>query len=177
MVRSSGKRGAIELSMNTIIIVVIGITILTLGLNWIYGIFEDLNERTTTVGKLSEQQIRELFPDPESVIYLASSTPTVKKGKDYQVNPTVIRNTRSEKHKLKYVVEPADGQKIPQGTIRWYMKEFQLESGEAFKDIIIFSTKNLPLGIHSFRVKAICTDCTPVKEQEESVPLTLEVVP
>ncbi len=36
------KKGAIELSMTTIIVIVIGITLLSLGLVWVRGVFEDL---------------------------------------------------------------------------------------------------------------------------------------
>lgn len=38
------KSGAIELSVTTIIVVVIGITLLTLGLVWVQNIFKDLGE-------------------------------------------------------------------------------------------------------------------------------------
>ena len=36
------KKGAIELSMTTIIVVVIGVTLLSLGLFWVRGMFENL---------------------------------------------------------------------------------------------------------------------------------------
>ena len=35
------KKGAIELSMTTIIVIVIGITLLTLGLTWVRGLMDD----------------------------------------------------------------------------------------------------------------------------------------
>ena len=156
MVRSSGKRGAIELSMNTIIIVVIGITILTLGLRWIYGIFEDLNDRTTTIGELSEEQIRGLFEDPDDMIYIESSTPNIKKGKELSMK-AIIRNIYSEKHKFKYAIEAEE--KTNQNAVRWYKKEFELTSGDGWNDIMIFYSKMLPLGSHSFRIVATCIDC------------------
>ncbi len=167
-----GKKGAIELSMNTIIIVVIGITILTLGLRWIYGVFENLSGQSEEIGRMSEQQIRDMFKDPEAVIYLSTTTPAVKKGKECKAN-IIVRNIYPEKHKFKHIVETDE--RLAADTVRWYSKEFELTSGEGFKDIIIFNTKSLALGTHSFRVKATCLDCTPIEEKSE--PLILDVIP
>ena len=39
------KRGAIELSITTIVVVVIGITLLTLGLRWITTTMDDIGQK------------------------------------------------------------------------------------------------------------------------------------
>lgn len=172
MRRFKGKRGAIELSMNTIIIVVIGITILTLGLRWIYGIFDDLSDRSAQIGKLSDEQIRGLFEEQDDVIYIETSTPEVKKGKEINLN-AVVKNIYSETHKFRYVVEAQE--KADQSAVKWYKKEFTLASGEGWNDFITFNSKMLSLGSHNFRVIATCLDCSPVEEKSE--PLILGVNP
>ena len=40
----NNKRGAIELSMTTIIVIVIGVILLTLGLVWVRGVFKDVTD-------------------------------------------------------------------------------------------------------------------------------------
>ena len=53
------KKGAIELSMTTIIVVVIGVTLLILGLVFVRGIFSKLGGLTEKEFEIAEQQLNE----------------------------------------------------------------------------------------------------------------------
>lgn len=174
MKRALGKKGAIELSMNTIIIVVIGITILTLGLRWIYGIFGGLTDQSTQIEQISQDQINELFGSQSAtIIKLPASIINVQKGRTNNAQ-VFIRNIYSTSQTFKYTVTIDEGT-IPTGSVNWYKNEVKLASGEGFKDFIRFNTKNLPLGVYSFRINVICMDCGP-PENIPPAPLILEVV-
>ncbi len=53
------KKGAIELSMTTIIVIVIGVVLLSLGLMWVRGLFEKITILTTGAFEQADQEIRE----------------------------------------------------------------------------------------------------------------------
>lgn len=173
MRKELGKKGAIELSMNTIIIVVIGITILTLGLRWIYGIFGGLTEQSTQIEQITQDQINELFGQSGDIIKLPASIISVQKGKTSNAQ-IFIRNIFSTSHTFKYTIIPDEGTMLP-GSVNWYKKDVKLASGDGFKDFIRFDSKNLALGTYSFRINVICTDCSP-PEETPPAPLILEVV-
>lgn len=73
------KRGALELSINTIVIVVIGITLLTLGLVFVRGIFGKLNELSEDTFGTAQAQIGRLGQGEARLI--TPSVITVKQGK------------------------------------------------------------------------------------------------
>jgi len=72
------KRGALELSINTIVIVVIGITLLTLALFFIRGIFGQLNTLTDDVFGSAEGQLRRLGQEDARLI--TPTRITIKQG-------------------------------------------------------------------------------------------------
>mgnify|MGYP001571340142 CR=1 FL=1 len=169
---SLGKKGAIELSMNTIIIVVIGITVLTLGLRWIYDVFGGLSEQSDKIKTLSEEQITALFGASDKAINIPTSIVRVQQGKEYNLR-VMMRNILQASHTYTYKVIPEDGN-MPANSVRWYNKEIKLNSGQGFEDIITFNTKNYALGTYRFRVTFACNDCVPA--EEESTPIIVEVI-
>src|SRR3989344_788859 len=86
------KKGAIELSMTTIVVVVIGITILTLGLRWIYNIFGGLESQRQKLIEATEEQIRETFGKSNDPFNLLTSAVSVKQGSFYDLGAG-IKNT------------------------------------------------------------------------------------
>lgn len=172
MRKELGRKGAIELSMNTIIIVVIGVTLLTLGLRWIYGVFGGLTEQSDKIKTLSEDQITTLFGASDKAVNIPTSIVRVQQGKEYNLR-VMMRNIEEIPHTFKYIVS-AEEANIPAGSVRWYNKEIRLTSGQGFEDIITFNTDKYALGTYRFRVMLTCNDCTPI--QEESAPVILEVV-
>ena len=76
------KRGAIELSITTIVVVVIGITILTLALIWVGGIFDKLGGTTQGAFEKVDTEIEAILGGSTGdFISLSPSQITLKKGK------------------------------------------------------------------------------------------------
>ncbi|MBU4502180.1 MAG: hypothetical protein KKA79_06290 [Nanoarchaeota archaeon] len=73
------KKGAMELSINTIVIVVIGITLLVLGLVFVRGIFEKLGGLGEGAFQKAEQELKQIQAGDTKINFPA--TIPVKKGK------------------------------------------------------------------------------------------------
>lgn len=168
-----GKKGAIELSMNTIIIVVIGITILTLGLRWIYGVFTNLEEKSNQIDEMTQDQLNDIFSRGGGIIKLPEPIVSVQKGETTEAQ-VIMRNIFSNKQTFKYTITRDEGT-IPAGSITWNKKEVTLESGDGVKSYIIINTKTLPIGVYSFTVNVVCTDCRP-PESIPPAPLIIKVI-
>lgn len=76
------KKGAIELSMSTIIVVILGIALLSLGLVWVRGNLTQITDLSDQAFDLSEQQIQDLFSDSDSLVKISPDSVDIKKGKD-----------------------------------------------------------------------------------------------
>jgi hypothetical protein len=74
------KKGAVELSMTTIIIIVIGITILSLGLVWIRSVFTDVGDLSSSAFEQGETQISEIFSGSDEALALTPSEMTIEQG-------------------------------------------------------------------------------------------------
>nr|MBA4404728.1 hypothetical protein [Nanoarchaeum sp.] len=79
------KKGAIELSMTTIIVIVIGITLLTLGLAWVRSSFDKITKSTDEAFKMSDQAITEMFSDSSDLLKIVPDKQEIKKGKGVEV--------------------------------------------------------------------------------------------
>lgn len=90
MKKRMSKKGALELSVNTIVIVVIGITLLVLGLVFVRSIFTKLGGLGTEAFQQAEQELKQIQAGDTKINFPASID--VKKGKSS--NPTLrICNT------------------------------------------------------------------------------------
>ncbi|MBI5872244.1 hypothetical protein HZB88_04135 [archaeon] len=85
------RKGAIELSMTTIIVIVIGITILSLGLVWIRGLFEDVGSLTKGAFEQAEGQIGEIFGQSDKALAISPTSLTLSQGSTERVN-VLIQN-------------------------------------------------------------------------------------
>ena len=75
------KRGAIELSITTIVVVVIGITLLTLGLIWINNIFDRLRGTTSGAFEKVDTEIEQILGGGTgNVISLSPSQVSLEQG-------------------------------------------------------------------------------------------------
>ena len=173
------KRGAIELSMTTIIIGVIGVTILTLGLRWIYDIFGGLEEQQQELERLTKDQITEILGGSDEAINIPTSViEGIKKGESYNLRMTA-RNKYSETHAFKYdiAVESAPAGISPDAVgknILWSEQQITITSGDGFRDFIIIDTKDFPLGTYKMRIALYCMDCSP-PQQPETAPIIFTV--
>lgn len=71
------KKGAIQLSMSTIIIIIIGITILSLALVWIKGYFGEIEELTRVSFDTAEEEIQNRMSGDEK-FYISRGTLNLK---------------------------------------------------------------------------------------------------
>ncbi len=73
------KKGALELSMNTIVIVVIGVTLLVLGLAFVSGVFDKLTVLSDDSFDKANERLNQLGGDYESLITLAPNNFDIEK--------------------------------------------------------------------------------------------------
>jgi hypothetical protein len=74
------KKGAVELSMTTIIIIVIGITVLSLGLVWIRSVFTDIGGITESAFEQGQTEINEVLGGSDQPVALTPSELTLDQG-------------------------------------------------------------------------------------------------
>jgi len=75
------KKGALELSMNTIIIIVIGVVLLSLGLIFVRGIFSQTTDLSDKVFADANKQLDSLGGSVSSALVVSPETVRVESGK------------------------------------------------------------------------------------------------
>ena len=75
------KRGALELSMNTIIIIVIGVVLLSLGLIFVRGIFSQTTDLSDKVFADANKQLDDLGGSVSSALVVSPETVRIDSGK------------------------------------------------------------------------------------------------
>ena len=99
MVKS--KKGAMSLSIGTIVIIVLAMTMLILGIMLVRTIFTGAKYNVDTADTKVREEINKLFTEDEKmVVYLANSKLDIKQGKDWGVGFAV-----------KHLIEEAAGSK------------------------------------------------------------------
>lgn len=149
------KRGAIELSMSTIIIIIIGITLLSLGLMWIKNIFSEITDLSDKAFGLTDQQIEVLFEDSNSLLNIMPNSIELKQGKGVIVG-VVLSNLEGEEIIVDAKASPGkEGLEcIFEDTQSETSEEYKLKSGASKKiKLIIKSNKDTPLGYNSCKVE------------------------
>lgn len=79
----TNKKGAIELSMTTIIVIVIGVTLLILGLTWVRGLFEKVGGLTDQSFIAAEKLIQEQMGSNEK-FYISGFTFDIAGGESFK---------------------------------------------------------------------------------------------
>ncbi len=87
-----GKRGAVELSITTIVVVVIGVTLLVLGLTFVYNIFGDIGEQQKKLGEFTDEQIRDIFSESDQSLNIPTTDFTVKIGEIFNLDMVIKNN-------------------------------------------------------------------------------------
>jgi len=146
------KKGALELSINTIVIVVIGITLLTLGLVFVRGIFGQLDTLSRDTFGTAQAQIGRLGQGDARLI--TPSIVTVNQGKTTQQN-LVIGND-GEVGEFTVTLQRSSSSILPSeigarmvlvtGAVNNNQHEFRLKSGESLTiPLVIAATSDAPL--------------------------------
>lgn len=80
------KKGAIELSIGTIVIVVLAMSMLILGLVLVKNIFSGSTDNILTMNEKTKDEINKLFvEDKKTVVYLSNQIARIEQGKDWGV--------------------------------------------------------------------------------------------
>jgi len=172
------KRGAVELSMTTIVVVVIGITILTLGLKWIYNIFGGLEDQRKQLIEATQQQIRDTFGKSNDPLNVLTSAVSIEQGKYYDLG-VGLKNTFGEPHEFSYTIVPTD---VPSSVneaqvlswFRWDKSTFRLNSGQIYVDTVAIDPNGAPIGIYKLRLEMRCASCG--TETVNQAPLTVRIM-
>lgn len=148
------KEGAIELSMTTIIVIVLGVTLLILGSTWIYSIFGKISTLTEDQFAGAQKLIMQQMSSGEK-FYINGLTFNVEPGKPTTIT-IGIQNFGKEgaSNKFKIEVSPGEG-----ASASWFEIPEELEIAVGAKKGIPLSLK-VPKGTEpgssfSFTIKAL----------------------
>src|SRR3989344_5358037 len=111
MRKVAGKRGAIELSIGTIVIIVLAMTMLILGLVLIRSIFSGAKYNIDTINDKVRDEINKLFvEDKKTVIYLANQEAKIKQGETWGIAFGIknLETGTAEANEFTYTVEASD---------------------------------------------------------------------
>tara|TARA_Y100000034_G_C6887683_1_gene407795 strand:+ start:1195 stop:1716 length:522 start_codon:yes stop_codon:yes gene_type:complete len=129
------KKGAIELSMTTIIVVVIGVVLLGLGIGWITNLISQVERLTDDSFAAAQQTIHEQMPSG-SDFYIAGYSFKTKAGK-YSEIYSGVRFFDEDPEKIKYFKLTVIGEESQQN---WFLtaQALPVKAGE---------TKGIPIGV------------------------------
>jgi len=109
------RKGAIELSMTTVVVIVLSMTMLILGLVLIRNIFQGATYNVQQINDKVREQINSLFlenTEQKIIVYLADQKATIKQGEVFGV-AFAIRNLDAAARKFEYTVTPEAGGNCP----------------------------------------------------------------
>jgi len=89
------KKGAVELSMSTIIIIILGVTLLSLGLLWVRGTFSKITDISKSSFEQADAAISEIFQDVDSPLVISPPQISIPQGGADQVN-VLITNEQAD---------------------------------------------------------------------------------
>jgi hypothetical protein len=92
------KKGALEMSVGTIVVIVLAMSMLILGLVLVRNIFSGATEGVDLVNQNVKNELKKLFNDDttSSVVYLPGNQADVKKKKTYNIEFGITNNLRGE---------------------------------------------------------------------------------
>lgn len=96
--RINTKKGAIELSINTIVVIVLALSMLILGFVLIQNIFDGAKYNIQQINDKSKDEINKLFVDDtiKAVVYLDNNGAEIKQGKPFGIAWALQTNGKSQ---------------------------------------------------------------------------------
>ncbi len=171
------KKGALELSMNTIVIVVIAVTILTLGLKLVYNQFSGISEQQQQIQEATEEEIREMFGQSDDPLALLSTSITLGQGESEDL-VVAVRNIGSGSGTFSYDItvdaQPDAETSNPLDWLIWSTGARDLSSGNTWTDQISIDISNdATLGTYRYTIVLNCD--APSCDDGFTEPLTIRV--
>lgn len=141
------KRGAIELSMTTIIVIVIGVTLLSLGLIFVRGVFNKVEGLSRGAFDQAQGEIGKIG-QVDSFINLIPPKIELKQ-KDSTTADLVLANLESADIKVQASISSKDTKVVCAfaDTLETTSKQYLLSSGDEVKVKIYIEDKGSPLGL------------------------------
>ena len=169
--KSLNKKAAIELSMTTIIVIIMGITLLSLGLIWIRGTFSEVTSLSKGAFEKAEGAISDIFEEVDQPIYVSPPSLEIEQ-ETTQTVQFIITNFEQEQIKAKANVKSSDNKLncLFADTLKTESKEYTLKSGKQVKIKVIVDEKGSPLGTK------VCNFEVPNLKDENTESLIIEVV-
>lgn len=176
------KKGAIEMSMTTIIVVILGITLLSLGLMFVRNIFSDIGGSSAKMADLADKQMMEMFGESEDPISLPRDQVDIAQG-DEDVLDIGLRNTGEDSGKfsikqsgITVVSKPGAFKGNALDWLSWDTTENTITSGKAKTGkILVAVPTNANLGTYQFKIILSCT-APGVCDEEPSANFFIKVV-
>lgn len=134
--------------MSTIIVVIIGIVLLSLGLMWIRGVMKDITGTSKKAFESIDAEIERVYSDVTGLLTIRPAEITLKKNGDQIVN-VIIANFENEPITVKAVASSSDTmlECIFADSVDTMSKEYTIESGEQINIKLIVDEKGGSLGI------------------------------
>lgn len=175
------RKGAVELSMQTIIVVVIGVTLLILGLRFVTTTFFSIEEQQKTISASTAEQLRQLFGEVEDPLTLMQTTVNMGMDESVDIN-LMVKNVGTADYDFWYDINVAG---VPGGVSKtdvedWigcsYCKEEWKEPirpGRTIPDILSIDPRDAVPGRYRIELVMHCTgnDC----EDGYKLPLTMRL--
>ncbi|MDP3918573.1 MAG: hypothetical protein Q8Q35_01540 [Nanoarchaeota archaeon] len=150
------KKGAVELSMTTIIIIVIGITVLSLGLVWIRSIFSDVGGITDEAFSRGEAEIAQITGDVDEPLSVSPDNLDIEQGDTGDASITV-NNLESDEYDVSLTVESVGGGDVAcafDDTFDTTSDTYTLSSGDQLSSLkVLVEDKGSDLGRYGCRIK------------------------
>ncbi|MBI4447507.1 hypothetical protein HY643_00860 [Candidatus Woesearchaeota archaeon] len=172
---SFNKKGAVELSMTTIIVIVLGVTILSLALVWIRGVMSQVGGLTQGAFEKGAAEISEIFGEASDPLVLSPKRMTIKQGAtgeaDFHIN-----NLGESAITVKAQVESIglDKDKLVcafSDTLEKDSEEYTLDSGKGAKLRIVAEDKESKLGNKGCKITV-----DGLANVQDVITLTIEIV-
>ncbi len=169
------RKGAFQLSLSFIIVVVFAVIVLSLAIAWIQGIFGTLNPLTHSVTDVARQELLDRIAQSDSRVGIAAPDVTQwNRGEtgSYAVGVKNINSDRDVRFTMNVYLEEIGGALAGKSVAaysspvrKWLTFSdtvFVESSGSATSDVVIQPPANAEKGIYMFRIvvcdSSVCTD-------------------
>jgi len=131
-----GKKGAFEMSMSTIVVIVIAVVLLVLGLVFVRQIFGTATQSVSVVDEQVRNKLKTMFGEDESYVTIYNKVTKIKPSDEAFRVPLGARTrtgeaiTSSFKYKIEYVSGSCDGSTVKNA----WMEYPQADSWNSFDD-------------------------------------------
>lgn len=178
--RKNSKKGAIELGMNTIIIVVIGITLLSLALVWIRGMMGEKGIGGLTQSAFGQAQtaVSDIYKGTSEDLTVSPETLSINPGKSGRAKMIFSNLEDTDFSSVKFQTAVAEGEGASKikvqclfaNTLKSTAGPYDVPSGKAKElDILVQVDKASSLGT------SVCTITAPgTVDAEKSIIITVE---